>query len=223
MRRLVNISTDVDVAHRYVEEQAKRTNFRHYYRWICGEEAGGLGLDEWHPNPRRGKLSTAEFIKTNVRDYMNLEDNRLKIENCARELVMRRRERMKHHPGGGRWTSYSHRTVLRCSYCPLYLETRHAVRGHIERVHRDKVTSFTDELIQQLEETHPQFPGGPLQSYQILLYYKLFYIFLVLYIIYRTRFIDCIKQFNNVQERKMAEAHYRRHTNFNARTNVATY
>ena len=149
----------------HVMELMEQTGFQHYYRWTGGEEVGGLGLDEWHPNPKKDKPTTAKFIEENVRKYMDLDANKVKIENCAKELVRRRRERIEHQPEQGRWRRHSYCTVLRCPYCEQYLETRDAVKGHIERVHPANVTNdsnFIDTLVKQLSEIHPRFPGGPL-------------------------------------------------------------
>jgi hypothetical protein len=163
VRNLVNIAGNVEEAHNYIQYAMRNAEFRHYYRWTGGEEVGGLGMDEWEPNPKGNKAKTADFIRDNVRAYMEQPDIAAQIRASATELVRRRRNRIAHEPEGGRWTRHTYCTVVRCPYCDQYLETRAAVKGHIQRVHPAKIAADInlDKLVQNLDETHPRCRGGP--------------------------------------------------------------
>lgn len=163
IKSLKDSSTDVDRAHQSVKDTMKQIGFDHYYRWTGGEEVGGLGMDEWHPNSKGDKLPTPDFIEQHIKRYMTRKDID-NIDRCARELVKRRRERTAYQPACGKWIRYTYCTWLRCPYCERLLETRAAVQRHIMDSHPESLREDINlnSLIQCLKEIPPKYKGGPL-------------------------------------------------------------
>jgi hypothetical protein len=164
LKSLKDTSTDSQRAHQWVSDLMREISFDHYYRWTGGEEVGGLGMDEWHPNQKGNKQSTAVFIEQHVRTYMARDDIAREVRKCAGELVRRRRERMAHKPGDGVWRRHAYCTMLPCPYCGDLLETRSAVKNHIIQEHPEDLTPAIDldYLVQRVKEKPPACRGGPL-------------------------------------------------------------
>jgi hypothetical protein len=164
IKRLKDNSTDVERTHEYVLAIMQQIHFQHYYRWTGGEEVGGLGMDEWHPNPKGKKPTTAKFIEKYVRDYMERDDIRPQVIKCAQELVKRRRDRIAYLPDHGNWRRHTHCTLLSCPYCGDLLETRYTVKSHIIDVHPEDLSEDInlDSLVKRIKEKHPWCRGGPL-------------------------------------------------------------
>jgi hypothetical protein len=164
LKSLKDTSTDSQRAHQWVSDVMHQLRFDHYYRWTGGEEVGGLGMAEWHPNRKGNKPTTAVFIEQHVRTYMARDDIAPEVEKCARELVRLRRERISHKPGDGVWRRHAYCTMLPCPYCGDLLGTRSAVKNHITQDHPEDLTEDInlDSLVQRVKERHPSCRGGPL-------------------------------------------------------------
>lgn len=164
IKRLKDTSTDVERTHEYVSTIMQQIGFQHYYRWSGGEEVGGLGMDEWHPNRKGKKPTTARFIAQHVRDYMDRDDVRPQVIKCAQELVKRRRDRIAYMPDHGIWRRHTHCTLIPCPYCGDLLETRNAVKSHVIGVHPELLSDDInlDSVVKRIKERHPWCRGGPL-------------------------------------------------------------
>ncbi|KAH6669272.1 hypothetical protein B0J14DRAFT_566031 [Halenospora varia] len=166
IRRLVDTSTQTEEFHLKVKRSCKPVKFTQYYRWDGGEKVGGLELDEWRIRPKRNHPITKEFIETSIKELMKEKEAAAEIQRCAQELVNRRRARIAHKPGNGKWTRHTYCTVLRCPFCPAdeYLPTKLSLKDHIITKHHNYRNLGIDDLDKFVQADgllrHPHKPGG---------------------------------------------------------------
>lgn len=137
VKQLAETATDPENVERNMRRQAHTDEDFHYFRF---NDPKGLGvaLDEWKPNglfTKRPGRKTLEKIKSKfyrwVQDPNSLKD----INDCAKELVLRRRIRAADAP---RWERYATGAKFVCGYnaCSnVPFNDRKVFEEHLRRTH----------------------------------------------------------------------------------------
>jgi hypothetical protein len=168
IKNVLSPVTDSENHHNQAVELFEATGFDQYYRWNGGEEVGGLKLDEWHEKPKKNnfdkegdKLTTAQFIRRYVDEFMKRPEIATKVKQAAQQLVNQRRARIAYLPEHGLWHRFAHCTEIQCPFCQeeKWCPTRRELCDHIRLVHGKEPNM---EEVNRYARRPPRFKGGPL-------------------------------------------------------------
>lgn len=138
-----------------------------YYRFDGGEVLGEIAMDEWktHKSKRRSREQqqsggkTLEDIGRAVEAYLARKDVQVKLEDCARLLVQRRRLRSQ---DASRWERYATTSYYLCKdgACgKARFNTCLDFKNHLERCHGFEDPGALDEKTEQARKYWWLYPG----------------------------------------------------------------
>ena len=129
-RGLNDISEHID---QKLRDESKRQNF-HYYRLDVDKGLRYVRLDEW--KPKKTGETTLKRIKSAVKNYIQSENIKSSIRECAQALVQTRTRRA----GTMRWETFAtgiryHCPIEGCEYRTRRFETRNELLDHLQMHH----------------------------------------------------------------------------------------
>ena len=160
VKQLAETATDPENVERNMRRQANTDEDFHYFRF---NDPKGLdvALDEWKPNglfTKRPGRKTLEKIKSGfyrwVQDPKSLKD----INDCAKELVLRRRIRAADAP---RWERYATGAKFVCGYnaCSnVPFNDRKVFEEHLSRTHPNPDEDIKKTLGRMMKRWQYQAP-----------------------------------------------------------------
>ncbi|ORY14672.1 hypothetical protein BCR34DRAFT_479154 [Clohesyomyces aquaticus] len=149
VRKIANVATDPEVAEEHVDD-----DLAHYFRFN-DDKGMSIDLDEWRPNglfTKNPGWKTIDTMEHAFNKWCNNPENTKHMKSCAKELVRRRRIRIK---DSARWQRYATGARFVCGHAgcvfdPQYdrevfkthlLSEHHADPGEVDNLIR-RMTKF---------------------------------------------------------------------------------
>ncbi|EXJ59074.1 hypothetical protein A1O7_06505 [Cladophialophora yegresii CBS 114405] len=124
-----------------------------------GHCLGDIPLDDWRP--KLGGRTTLERLENLTNAYLARAETRRMLEECARELVLLRRQRARTE----RWETYAMDITYRCCadencHAGPYLKNRPSMRRHVNEAHGELTREKSPQEVENLLNTCRVAKGG---------------------------------------------------------------